>query len=355
MHNAPVVAAAAISDENIELETPVCDLCGNAEQRFLYKARDRRYKFPGEFGYVECTRCALRYVSPRPVASIIHRWYPTRGYEAYRTKQSWWQKTADWLEDKIWNAYLRVFLSGSYPIFYYPKHEQELARPGHAPRLLDVGCGSGDKLRYIRGHSGWQTFGVDFSEQAVENANMRGAGDVRHTRGDKLPFEDGFFDAVMSWHSLEHHYSPKATMREVNRVLRPGGYGIFAVPSAENLGIRAFKKYWGPLEIPRHLYYFSHANMRTLVEGAGFEVTKVYDDISFYGLFLAQEIFDSCQYALEDKLGTAASWPLRLPLKILNAGGLISSAATLPLVALNPLLGRLWRGSNMIVHFRKPA
>ena len=355
MHNAAVVAAASpVSDENIELETPVCDLCGNAEQRPIFKARDRRYKFPGEFTLVECTRCALRYVSPRPVASIIHRWYPTT-YKAYAKKQSWWQKTADWLEDKIWNAYLRVFLTRSYPIFYFPKHQQELALPGRAPRVLDVGCGSGDKLRYIRGHSGWDTFGVDFSPQAVENANARGAGDVRLTRGDRLPFDDGYFDAVMSWHSLEHHYSPKATMAEVSRVLRPGGYGIFAVPAAENLGLRMFKQYWGPLEIPRHLYHFTHESMRRLVEGAGFQIAHVYDDISFYGLFLAQEIFDSCEYALEDKLGKGPSLPLRLPFKLLNAGGLISSAATLPLVALNPLLGRLWRGSNMIVHFRKPA
>ena len=82
---------------------------------------------------------------------------------------------------------------------------------------------------------------------------------------------------------------------------------------------------------------------------------KAVDDISFYGLFLAQEIFDSCQFALEDKLGKGPSLPLRLPFKLLNAGGLISSAATLPLIALNPLLGRMWRGSNLIVHFRKPA
>jgi SAM-dependent methyltransferase len=221
--------------------------------------------------------------------------------------------------------------------------------------VLDVGCGSGDKLRYIRAHSGWDTFGVDFSPQAVENANARGAGDVRLTRGDRLPFDDGYFDAVMSWHSLEHHYSPKATMAEVWRVLRPGGYGIFAVPAAENLGLRMFKQYWGPLEIPRHLYHFTHESMRRLVEGAGFEIARVYDDISFYGLFLAQEIFDSCEYALEDKLGKGPSLPLRLPFKLLNAGGLVSSAATVPLVALNPVLGPLWRGSNMIVHFRKPA
>src|ERR1044071_4250924 len=72
-----------------------------------------------------------------------------------------------------------------------------------------------------------------------------------------LPFETNFFDAVMSWHSLEHHYSPKATMREVARVLRPGGHGIFAVPSGNNRGLQMFGKYWGPLEAPRHLYHFT--------------------------------------------------------------------------------------------------
>ena len=56
MHNAAVVAAAAAPDEEIELETPVCDLCGYAEQRPIFKARDRRYNFPGEFTLVECTR-----------------------------------------------------------------------------------------------------------------------------------------------------------------------------------------------------------------------------------------------------------------------------------------------------------
>ena len=76
-------------------------------------------------------------------------------------------------------------------------------------------------------------------------------------RGDQLPFDDGFFDSTMSWHSLEHHYSPRATMREVARVMRPGGYGIFAVPSGDNVGLRMFRSYWGPLEVPRHLYYFN--------------------------------------------------------------------------------------------------
>jgi SAM-dependent methyltransferase len=335
----------------LQLETPACDLCGGTETKFLYNVRDRRHHYPGEFKMVECTQCSLRYVSPRPVRATIANWYPTT-YKAYK-KKSALARTADWVEDHVWNAYLRVFLTGSYPTFYFPRHERDFATADRAPRILDIGCGSGDKLRYIRGKSTWDTFGVDFSPQAVENANANGAGDVRLSRGDELPFDDEFFDAVMSWHSLEHHYSPRATMREVARVLRPGGKAIIAIPSGNNLGIRAFRSYWGPLEVPRHLYYFTRATLARLVGEVGLEMTRVVYDFSFYGLFLDQEIFESIEFLAEDKLGPV-SGIVRYPMKVLRFGGLISSAATLPILPLNWLLGRLWKGSNMIVHLSKP-
>lgn len=337
-----------------ELETPVCDLCGATDTRVLFVARDRRYDIPGDFPLVECRRCGLRYVAPRPVAQAIARWYPST-YKAHAEhRPSLWQRAAQWYEDKLWNSYLRLFLTRSYPIFYFPKHAKELALSGRAPRILDVGCGPGDKLRYIRRHSNFETFGTDFSVAAVDNARARGAGDIRLRDGHALPFDDGFFDAAMSWHSLEHHDSPRQTMREVARVLRCGGYGIFAVPSGESLGLRMFGKYWGPLEIPRHLYYFTETTIRRLLGEVGLDVVRVYQDISFYGLFFDQEILDSVHWAIRDKLPWLGAL-LQIPFAILQFGGLVSSALTLPLVPLTPLLGRLWRGSNMIVHFRKPA
>jgi predicted SAM-dependent methyltransferase len=149
----------------------------------------------------------------------------------------------------------------------------------------------------------------------------------------------------MSWHSLEHHYSPKATMKEVMRVLRPGGYGIFAVPSGDSLGLRIFRSYWGPLEAPRHLYHFSKLTMTRLLRDTGLEIEKVFHDFSFYGLFLDEEIFDSLEYMARD-------WgiPLRVP-RILG----LSSAARIPFLFANEALGRLWRGSNLIFHFKKPV
>lgn len=326
----------------MQLETPVCNLCGHAGQNVLFPVRDHRYGGPGEFQLVECEDCSLRYISPRPVASTIHAWYPD-SYTAYRKTEPSRLDRAKQFFDDLWNSYLSRFLSDSYPIYYFKRHAADFAVPGRAPRILDVGCGSGYKLGYLRRHAAWATYGVDFNAQAVENARAAGS-DVHLTTGDRLPFPDGFFDAVMSWHSLEHHYSPKATMSEVMRVLRPGGYGIFAVPSGDNLGLKLFRSYWGPLEAPRHLYHFSTKTLTRLLDDSGLKLEKVFHDFSFYGLFLDEEIFDSLEYLARD-------WGI--PLRIPRISG-VSSAARLPFLFANEALGRLWRGSNLIFHFRKP-
>lgn len=327
---------------SLELESPNCNLCGHEEHRILFPVKDRRYGGPGEFKLVECVGCSLRYVSPRPIASTIHRWYPDQ-YRAYRKNERSRLDAVKEFFDDLWNRYLSVFLSDSYPIYFFSEHASRLGPVGRKPRILDVGCGSGYKLSYVQRRAAWDTYGVDFHAQAVENARALGA-TVHLTTGDCLPFEDNFFDAVMSWHSLEHHYSPKATLLEVMRVLRPGGYGIFAVPSGDNLGLRVFGSYWGPLEIPRHLYHFSKETLTRMMSDAGLRIEKVFYDFSFYGLFLDEEVFDSVEYLARD-----FGIPLRIP-RVLG----LSSAARVPFLFANEALGRLWRGSNMIVHFKKP-
>jgi SAM-dependent methyltransferase len=326
----------------LELETPVCNLCGNSGQRSLFSVKDRRHGGPGEFGLVECDSCSLRYLSPRPLASTIHSWYP-QSYKAYgQTQRTQLDGVKEFFDD-VWNSFLSRFLADSYPIYYFAERAADFARPGQRPRILDVGCGSGYKLGYLRRRADWETHGVDFNAQAVENARANGA-EAHVTTGDRLPFADDHFDAVMSWHSLEHHYSPKATINEVMRVLRPGGYGIIAVPSGDSLGLRLFRSYWGPLEAPRQLYHFSKETLTRFLSDAGLQVEKVFHDFSFYGLFLDEEIFDSVEYLARD---------LGIPLRVPRIAG-VSSAARIPFLFANEALGRLWRGSNLIFHFKKP-
>ena len=97
--------------------------------------------------------------------------------------------------------------------------------------ILDVGCGGGRTIaRLAAAATDGKVYGVDFSEESVAasrraNARMVEAGRVEIVHGSvsKLPFPDATFDLVTAVET--HYYWPDlpADMREVLRVLKPGG------------------------------------------------------------------------------------------------------------------------------------
>jgi SAM-dependent methyltransferase len=96
--------------------------------------------------------------------------------------------------------------------------------------VLDVGCGTGADVTALAervGPTGRAT-GVDLSETMIAEARQRakGSGDwVTFEQADAhtLPFEDGIFDACRCERVLEHVEQPERVVREMVRVLRPGG------------------------------------------------------------------------------------------------------------------------------------
>jgi ubiquinone/menaquinone biosynthesis C-methylase UbiE len=94
-------------------------------------------------------------------------------------------------------------------------------------RLLEVGCGMGtDLLRFARG--GANVTGVDLTPRSVETSrhhlNLYGQnGDFALSDAESLPFADESFDVVYSNGVLHHTPDTAEAVREIHRVLRPGG------------------------------------------------------------------------------------------------------------------------------------
>jgi SAM-dependent methyltransferase len=92
-------------------------------------------------------------------------------------------------------------------------------------RLLDVGCGGGSHMLAFAAE-GWSPVGVDSSSAQLDLARRRGC-DVVHGRAEKLPFDDQSFDvAVSMWTHTDVDDFP-AVLREIARVLRPGGALVY--------------------------------------------------------------------------------------------------------------------------------
>lgn len=124
------------------------------------------------------------------------------------------------------NAAYAVFLS-SLPLESYGKYVAALNLPGRS--VLDVGSGVGTVVQALA-RNGVDAHGIDPCEPAVAQARQ-GPGTFVVGEATALPFADASFDAVGSFTVLEHVADPDAVLREMARVLKPGGRIVIACPN----------------------------------------------------------------------------------------------------------------------------
>lgn len=105
--------------------------------------------------------------------------------------------------------------------------------PAETPLLiLDAGCGTGGLIRRLeKRHANWQWTGIDLEPLACELAQARcGAKIIQGSLG-ALPFKANTFHAVVCSDVLYHLDDDVAALRELYRVLRPGGVAVINVPA----------------------------------------------------------------------------------------------------------------------------
>jgi demethylmenaquinone methyltransferase/2-methoxy-6-polyprenyl-1,4-benzoquinol methylase len=113
-------------------------------------------------------------------------------------------------------------------------------RPGNL--VLDVCTGTAGVAMEIADHYDGRIVGLDVSHlmleaglRAVENKNLDGRVQLMQGRAEHLPFPDETFDAVVFTYLLRYVQDPDATIRELSRVLKPGGELLsleFGLPEA---------------------------------------------------------------------------------------------------------------------------
>jgi len=140
------------------------------------------------------------------------------------------------------------------------------AAAGERPlRILDIGCGPGNTLGRL---GGWGlTFGMDFSLDALAFARTRGAARVLSGDSTALPVASESLDCVVVLDNLEHVEDDEQALREIRRVLRPGGVFVFTVP--------AFMALWRHHDVKYgHFRRYSRRNFAARVRRAGLTIEE---------------------------------------------------------------------------------
>jgi SAM-dependent methyltransferase len=103
---------------------------------------------------------------------------------------------------------------------------------GRSVRILDAGCGTGGLIRRLQPlNPGWDWTGVDLHPEACRLARERTKAEIRQGDLTRLPFAEATFDAVVSADVLYHIADDTQALRELMRVLRPGGILVVNVPA----------------------------------------------------------------------------------------------------------------------------
>ena len=115
----------------------------------------------------------------------------------------------------------------------------EIIRDWLAPvpgdRILDVGCGKGHLVKALS-DLGVDSVGIDLNPNAAEVAVVPR---VQTMSATGLEFEDGAFDAVVSFHAIEHIPPIEEVLREMARVVKPGGKVLLVYPAEPIRGLYA--------------------------------------------------------------------------------------------------------------------
>jgi SAM-dependent methyltransferase len=199
-----------------------------------------------------------------------------------------------WTADQLDEAGTMEFYSDFYRDMYHPvgftaedlfNEQTERAKPllqavrrhlksvVHEPVVLDVGCGSGGVAAYVAQSLGGRAMGLDFDERFLARARHAG---VDAILGDLSCVTSQSVDVVIASHVLEHVADVGAFVRDLKRVLRPGGIAVIEVPSLKRVG----RVYGRPIEYLQsaHLWNFSKRSLSHvfMIEGLEpLEVTEV--------------------------------------------------------------------------------
>jgi len=301
-----------------------CESCGAVQ---FVKICERKNS-----SVVACENCGLQFVHPLPDEETIHQ---VHGEEMTGT-----QKGTPYYREYFEERKRRA---GSYEKIYSNRLdliERFLPTKGN---LLDVGCGAGFFVKYAL-ERGWNAHGIDLlPEYEVLARDELHIDNVKCGRLEDAQFPSESFSVVTLWDLIEHLPHPLAYLKQINRLLQPGGVIALWTPNTRNAVL--LKGQWTGYGPGQHLYFFSQETLGRLLKQAGFEIIQARTTKTKKGLLLSQDSLTFEKRSKPESLGGRIGFALKRDLKnFFN-----------PITYVNPLLDFAGYGFNLLILAKKTA
>ena len=251
-----------------------CPGCFNTSINKVFRCKDYTVS-KEQFDIWECANCTLRFTQNIPDESSIGKYYQSADYVSH-------SDTKEGVVNKLYHSIRNHTL----------KTKENLVKEAtgkHQGSLLDIGAGTGAFANAMK-QGGWHVTGLEPDETARKNALSNY--DLSLEDPAKLnQFPANTFDALTMWHVLEHVHDLHGYLQSFHKILKQDGKLIIAVPNYTSKDANTYREYWAAYDVPRHLYHFSPASMKVLLEAEGFKLvqTKPMWFDSFYVSMLSEQ------------------------------------------------------------------
>jgi SAM-dependent methyltransferase len=144
-----------------------------------------------------------------------------------------------------------------------------LERDRKITKILDIGCGTGETMSFVKNLlPNSEVWGIDPSPVGVAFTRGRGHKLVKIAKAENLPFKNNIFDVVLILDVLEHIKDEAGVLKEIKRVLKPGGKVLITGP--------ALKFIWSKHDTEQgHVTRFTRHQLKGLARKAGLKAEKI--------------------------------------------------------------------------------
>lgn len=144
-------------------------------------------------------------------------------------------------------------------------------------RILDIGCGFGYFLKACIENGIPEVYGVDISNLAIKKSQAMEKAKViiLDFSKEKSPFESNFFDTVTAFDVIEHIENEDFFVKEVYRILKPGGIFFLITPNGDSWPRDIYMKLIYGRDDPTHINVQGWRHWETLLRGNGFNRMEI--------------------------------------------------------------------------------
>jgi SAM-dependent methyltransferase len=276
-----------------------CRICNCEGDHPIFRVKEMMFGTREEFDYFKCSSCGCLQITDIP--NDLSRFYPDDDYYSFNTpcEKSDSNKLNSFLQKLRCKAailgkgltisrFLSPFVDFPYELHEYGPMIKQAKLNSFDDGFLDVGCGNNSWwLNSVRKLGFNNLIGVDpFIKKDVSYNGIT-------IYKKSIAEVNQQFSIITFHHSFEHIVDQHGTMREIKRLLTPGGVCLIRIPIVSSYAWEKYGVNWVELDAPRHLYLHTNKSIEKLAKTVGLRlINTIYDSEAFEFIGSEQYLMD---------------------------------------------------------------